>query len=134
MFDIVKKIGQVFKTKLEPITHENAVADSNILCSVNIELHYDNEIGIRYFWPKFDEANYDHIKTVSQSFGTLLFLINEGHLKGDMVETLSHTVDKDNKFDSKFTETTLQQWLDLINVVRNDPIVPPSTVFGQYKQ
>ena len=134
MFNIVQKIAQFFQTKIESRTNASGLADSNILCSVNIELNYDNEMSIRYFWPKFDDINHEHINLVSQGFGALLFLINDGYLKADMVETLSHTIDKDNKFDNKFAEATLQQWLDLINTVRNNPIISPSTVFGQYKQ
>lgn len=134
MFDIVKKISKVFQSKSDETKLNASLTNDNILCSVHIELNYDNEISIRYFWPKFDKINQEHIDTVANSFGTLLFLINNGHLKADMVETLSHTVDPNNEFDSQFTESTLMQWLNLLSATKNDPIVSPSTVFGQYKQ
>jgi hypothetical protein len=132
MYNLVKKLKQAIYKDTAPESTNNK--DNHVLCSVNIELSYDNEIGIRYFWPQFDSTNEDRINNIAQSFGTLLFLINEGHIKADMVETLSHTVDKDNTYDRKFTEEILQQWLDLINISKNNPIVSPSTVFGQYKQ
>lgn len=134
MFDIVKKIGKVFRSKSDKTQSNVSLTKDHTLCSIHIELNYDNEISIRYFWPKFDEVNQEHIGTVANSFGTLLFLINNGLLKVDMVETLSHTIDPNNPFDNQFTESTLMQWLDLLNSTKNDPIVSPSTVFGQYKQ
>lgn len=134
MFDIVKKIAKTFQTKTVKQQANTTLTNSNVLCSINIELNYNNDISIRYFWPKFEDSNQEHITTVAQNFGTLLFLINEGHLKPDMVETLSYTIDQNNQFDSQFTESTLLQWLDLLNSSKNDPIISPSTAFGQYKK
>jgi hypothetical protein len=132
MYNLFQKLKQtLYKNNT---TESTSNKEKDILCSVNIELSYNNEISIRYFWPQFDSTNEDRINNIAQSFGTLLFLINEGHIKADMVETLSHTVDKDNVYDRQFTEEILQQWLDLINISKNNPIISPSTVFGQYKQ
>lgn len=131
MFDFVKKIV----SKKQHTEQNNSVnLSNNVVCSINIELYDDNDIGIKYFWPKFDSQNHKHLIDIAQSFGTMLYLLNHGHIKFDMVETLSRTIDVNNKYDYEFTEETFRQWLSLINKNNNDPIVSPSIAFKQYKQ
>lgn len=111
----------------------------NVLCSVSIELTHDGAIDLRYFWPKFDENNKEHIVTIAYRFGRLLYMINSGLLEKDMVDTLSNPKDKNNIFDREFTKNVLTEWLqamdeELNNRSNSDPVVSPSNVFGQYKQ
>jgi hypothetical protein len=118
--------------KLGKIDEPKNKKQDNILCSVNVELMYDGTISIRYFWPKFDENNLKHINSVSRDFGTMLYMINNGYLEKDMIETLSHTIDKDNDFDKEFTKGCLAQWATNINY--EGPVISPTKVFGQYQK
>lgn len=126
MFKLIKSIFRGNRSETEQSTN-------SVLCSVNIELNYNQEISIKYFWPEFNKNNDSHLTDVAHSFGSLLYLVNHGHLKIDMIETLSHTVNPNNNYDIQFSEEVFKRWLDMISADKGNPMVSPSTVFKQYK-
>lgn len=104
------------------------------LCGINIEINYDDSINIHCNWPNFDSINSQHLETIAKKYGTMLFMINNGLLKEDIIDTLIKFDDINNKYDAEFVNISLQEWLDLFTQnTHNTPLIKPSSVFKNYK-
>ena len=104
------------------------------LCSINIEINYDNSINVYCNWPTFNSINDQHLEPIAKRYGTMLFMLNNGFLKEDIINTLMKFDDINNKYDAEFVNVSLQEWLNLFTQNNhNTPLIKPSSVFKNYK-
>ena len=128
MFDKIKKL------MLDLLRWSAPTIKKKHLCSINFEINYDESINIYCNWPIFDTKNSQHISTVAKQYGTMLFMLNNGFMKEDIINTLIKFDDTGNEHDAKFVNVSLEKWLDLFNEnTYNTPLIKPSSVFKNYK-
>lgn len=128
MFNKIKKI------LLNLLIWSTPTTKKKYLCSINFEINYDESINIYGHWPTFNTKNSQYIDSIAQQYGTMLFMLNNGLMKEDIVNTLTHFDDITNAHDAKFVNVSLKKWLDLFHEnTYGTPLIKPSSVFKNYK-
>lgn len=128
MFNKIKKLT------LDLLKSSAPLMKKKHLCSINFEINYDESINIYCNWPVFNSRNSQHIDTIAKQYGTMLFMLNNGFIKEDIIDTLIKYDDTTNEYDAKFVNVSLEKWLDLFNKnTYNTPLIKPSSVFKNYK-
>lgn len=137
MFNFLK---QIFSQKKEKTKIDNKITDKkDYLCSLNIELNYDNSINIVCYWPNLTGLEDDTIDNVANPYGILLYMLNSGLLNQDIIKALSNFEDN-NLEDAYFVNKVLSKWLELASPKteskkhNTDPVIKPSSVFKNYSK
>lgn len=126
MFDIIKKLFNRKKNK-----------DKECVASITFELGYNSNINIICSWPDLDKWSTDMIDILASQYGKLLYLIDSGATKREIVEVLSN---KDNLktgsiIDQEFTIKVLENWVfeSYADQTHKKPLVLPTNAFKNYK-
>jgi len=132
-----KLINKFFNKSNKNLTENSNRKNNNFLCSINFELNYDGTINILCYWPEFNDNNVENIKIVSTDFSMLIYMINNGFLKDDIIETFQHLINQDNPFDDVFISSVLNNISEHTEKHKQilsdmDPIIKPTNVFKQY--
>jgi hypothetical protein len=110
--------------------------DKSYLCSLNFELNYDGTVNILCYWPNFDKLEPATIDNIASQYATMIFMMNNGLLKKDIVETLSDVMYSEEPFDAYFVHQVLSKWLEITEKTEqnkdNKPFIRPSSVFKNY--
>jgi len=108
----------------------------DFLCSVNFELNFDNTVNIVCYWPDLDKLDEIMITNIANQYGALMFILENGSLREDIVSSLTSIADQNNVSDSFFVEKVLGAWIELkkkgLFNSSYDPVIKPSSVFKNY--
>ena len=108
----------------------------DFLCSINFELNFDNTVNIICYWPDLDQLDETMVTNIANQYGALMFILDTGSLREDIITNLTAIADRDNVSDSFFVEKVLSAWIELKKkgLLDNsyDPVIKPSSVFKNY--
>ena len=134
MFKIITKFLSYFT---KPNT-EDTISKEECTCSIRFDLTAKNTINVMCYWPDLDELNEKEIDHLAKFYGTVIYLVDKGRLKEDIIEALSSISSKNNASDTYFVFETLNKWFKLVEQEENSksagPIIRPSSVFKNYIQ
>lgn len=132
MFNFFRKQKNIEDNK---ITTTPVEEKPKYLCSVNVQLNADNTMDILCHWPDLDKLDELIINDIANRYATMIFLLDSGLLKKDIIDTLS-SVCENNVHDTYFARQVLAKWLELFekqNLTNsNQPLIKPSSVFKNY--
>jgi hypothetical protein len=133
-------LTQIFSKKKEKNKIDNKnIEKKDYLCSLNIELNYDNSINILCYWPNLKDLDEDIIDDIANPYAVLLYMLNGGLLNQDIIKSLSN-FENNNLEDSYFVNKVLSKWLELASPKieskkhNTDPVIKPSSVFKNYSK
>ncbi len=134
MFKIITKFLSYF-TKDK---NEETASNEESTCSIRFDLTAKNTINVLCYWPDLDKMNETEIDHLAKFYGTVIYLVDKGRLKEDIIEALSSVSAKNNPYDTYFVFETLNKWFKLVEQEENSksagPIIRPSSVFKNYIQ
>jgi hypothetical protein len=110
--------------------------ERDFLCSINFELNFDNTVNIVCYWPDLDKLDETIVTNIANQYGALMFILDTGSLREDIISSLTAIADKNNVSDSFFVEKVLAAWIEIKKkgLLDNsyDPVIKPSSVFKNY--
>jgi len=110
----------------------NKADNHSFICSLNLELTIEDSINILCYWPDLDKLSHESIKALASKYATLIYLIDSGQMKREIIETLLSVNKKNNIEDAMFIECLLKNWSGLVDKNEN-AVIKPSNVFKNYK-
>lgn len=133
MFNWLKKL---FTKRSNIIIPKTEGSKRDFLCSINFELNFDSTVNIVCYWPDLDKLDENMITNIANQYGALMFILDNGSLKEDIINSLTSIADRNNISDSFFVEKVLTAWIDLRKKALSDntydSIMKPSSVFKNY--
>lgn len=132
-------IKKIFTKKPNLSTKENnipIIPDKKFLCSLNFELGFDGLINIRCYWPDLEKLNESAIKLIAEQYAQMIYLIDNGLAKKDIIDTLYDVHTTNNAYDIFFVQEVLDKWVEYYDKAQSKsskPLIKPSNVFKQYK-
>lgn len=112
------------------------IPDKKFLCSLNFELGFDGLINITCYWPELENLNEPAIKLIAEQYAQMIYLIDNGLAKKDIIDTLYDVHKANNAYDIFFVQEVLDKWVEYYDKVQSKslkPLIKPSNVFKQYK-
>jgi hypothetical protein len=112
------------------------IESKKFLCSLNFELGFNGQINITCYWPDLDNLNEPAIKLIAEQYAQMIYLIDNGFTKKDIIDTLYEVHTSNNPYDIFFVQEVLDNWVGYYNKLQSKnskPLIKPSNVFKQYK-
>jgi|LakMenEpi03Aug12_release.lakeMendotaPanAssembly.Ray.scaffolds.fasta_scaffold419764_3 hypothetical protein len=134
----IEQTEEVSKEISKETKEDNIVTkiEKDYLCSLSLQLNYDGTVNIICYWPNFEKLEPSSIDDIASQYATMIFMVNNGLLKKDIVETLSDVLGSDEPFDAYFVHQVLEKWLEITEktekVINSKPFIKPSSVFKNY--
>lgn len=119
------------------IFNKKKTGDNNNIGFVKFSITTDDDVVTELYWPDFTDKSYDSINNISKSFGALIYGINNGYLKNELINTLKQAkiqnpTDKDHYFLDCINDQIdylLMNSRQNHNSYYHKSMVPPSSVF-----
>jgi hypothetical protein len=135
-----KRIIEWIYKKTRPEQQKNTttpiIVDKKFLCSLNFELGFDGFINIQCYWPDLDTLDEIMIKRIADQYAKMIYAVDSGLSKKDIIETLYDVHNKNNPYDIFFVQEVLDKWVEYYDNEQSKnfkPLIKPSNVFKQYK-
>lgn len=109
--------------------------NKKFLCSLNFELGFDGIVNITCYWPDLEKLDEKSIKLIADQYSKMIFAVDSGLVKKDIIDTLYDVHLSNNPYDVFFVQEVLDKWLEYYNKVQaknSKPLIKPSNVFKQY--
>jgi hypothetical protein len=129
MFD---KILKFFYKSKDNNTKQETTIETQSLCKIAFELNMDGSANIICYWPEFNDKNKNSMPTIASEYGALLYMINNGLMQNDVVDTLSDPRNIVNEYDKSFIDKVFMRWFsytDIASSIDSKPLIKPSLVF-----
>lgn len=139
--NIIKWLVSKLQTKTtdQPLIPEDKkpiIADKKFLCSLNFELGFDGLVSIKCYWPELEKLNEQAIQLLAEQYAQMIYSIDNGLAKKDIIDTLYDIHTTDNPYDIFFVQEVLDKWVEYYDKAQSKnskPLIKPSNVFKQYK-
>lgn len=124
------------KTAKPVVEQKPIIPDKKFLCSLNFELGFDSKMNITCYWPDLNELNENTIKLIADQYAQMIFIVDNGLSKKDIIDTLYDVHTTNNPYDIFFVQEVLDKWVEYYDKAQSKsskPLIRPTNVFKQYK-